>query len=231
MRERLTYRLYAVAWGLVRRLPERVAYRLFDLVADLVWRSRRGPVLRLEANLRRARPDTSYDELRALSRAGAALLPALLVRGVPAAGLEQGPRGRDRPGRERALPARRPGRRAGGGRGPDAHGQLGPRRRVGLAHRGARGHGGRAAASRAALRPLPRLPRGARDGDPAADRGRRRPPRHAVPAAARRPARAAARRPRPAGQRHPRRPARASPPGCRPARRCSPCAPGRRCTR
>ena len=70
MRERLTYRLYAVAWGLVRRLPERVAYRLFDVLADLVWRTRRGPVPRLEANLRRARPDTSYDELRALSRAG-----------------------------------------------------------------------------------------------------------------------------------------------------------------
>jgi lauroyl/myristoyl acyltransferase len=70
VRERLTYRLYAVAWGVVRRLPERVAYRLFDLIADLVWRSRRGPVPRLEANLRRARPGTSYDELRTLSRAG-----------------------------------------------------------------------------------------------------------------------------------------------------------------
>lgn len=70
MRERLTYGLYAGAWGLVRRLPERVAYRLFDAVADLVWRSRRGPVLRLEANLRRARPDASSEQLRALSRAG-----------------------------------------------------------------------------------------------------------------------------------------------------------------
>jgi phosphatidylinositol dimannoside acyltransferase len=70
VRERLTYRLYAVAWGVVRRLPERVAYQLFDLIADLVWRSRRGPVPRLEANLRRARPGTSYDELRTLSRAG-----------------------------------------------------------------------------------------------------------------------------------------------------------------
>jgi lauroyl/myristoyl acyltransferase len=70
VRERLTYLLYTVAWGLVRRLPEPAAYRLFDVVADLVWRTRRGPVLRLEANLRRARPDASYDELRALSRAG-----------------------------------------------------------------------------------------------------------------------------------------------------------------
>jgi KDO2-lipid IV(A) lauroyltransferase len=70
VRERLTYGLYAVAWGVVRRLPERAAYRLFGVIADLVWRSRRGPVLRLEANLRRARPDASYAELLALSRAG-----------------------------------------------------------------------------------------------------------------------------------------------------------------
>jgi len=70
VREQLTYRLYAGAWALVRRLPEPVAYRLFDLVADLAWR-RRGPsVRRLEANLRRARPGVDADGLRALSRAG-----------------------------------------------------------------------------------------------------------------------------------------------------------------
>ena len=70
MREQLTYRLYAGAWALVRRLPEPVAYRLFDLVADLAWR-RRGPsVRRLEANLRRARPGVDAAGLRALSRAG-----------------------------------------------------------------------------------------------------------------------------------------------------------------
>jgi lauroyl/myristoyl acyltransferase len=68
--DELTYRLYAGAWAVVRRLPERVAYRLFDLVADLAWR-RRGPsVRRLEANLRRARPGADEAELRALSRAG-----------------------------------------------------------------------------------------------------------------------------------------------------------------
>jgi lauroyl/myristoyl acyltransferase len=70
VRERLTYRLYAGAWGLVRRLPESTAYRLFDLVADVVWRSRAGAVVRLEANLRRARPSAGPAELRALSRAG-----------------------------------------------------------------------------------------------------------------------------------------------------------------
>jgi lauroyl/myristoyl acyltransferase len=66
----VTYWLYAGAWAVVRRLPELVAHRLFDLVADLVWWRRVGPVRRLEANLRRARPDAGPAELRALSRAG-----------------------------------------------------------------------------------------------------------------------------------------------------------------
>lgn len=68
MREWLEYHTFAVGWAVVRRLPDPVAYRLFRTVADLAWR-RRGPsVGRLEANLRRARPQLSYDELRALSR-------------------------------------------------------------------------------------------------------------------------------------------------------------------
>lgn len=66
----MTYWLYAGAWALVRRLPERVAYRLFDLVADLAWWRRPVAVCRLEANLRRARPAANTAELRALSRAG-----------------------------------------------------------------------------------------------------------------------------------------------------------------
>lgn len=70
MREQLTYRLYAGAWGVVRRLPERSAYGLFRLVADLAWRLRGGSVRRLEANLRRARPDLAEAGLRALSREG-----------------------------------------------------------------------------------------------------------------------------------------------------------------
>jgi KDO2-lipid IV(A) lauroyltransferase len=54
----------------VRRLPEPVAYAVFRVGADLAWR-RRGPRVRqLERNLRRARPDASTAEMRALSRAG-----------------------------------------------------------------------------------------------------------------------------------------------------------------
>jgi len=70
VREVLTYRLYAGAWGLVRRLPEPVAYRLFDLVADVMWRRRGWSVVRLSANLRRARPEATDEELRELTRAG-----------------------------------------------------------------------------------------------------------------------------------------------------------------
>ncbi len=70
MREQLTYRLYAAVWGLVRRLPERVAYSAFDLVADLAWRLRGPSVRRLESNLRRARPELDEAGVRVLSRAG-----------------------------------------------------------------------------------------------------------------------------------------------------------------
>jgi len=64
------YWLYAAAWAVVRRLPERLAYRLFEVLADMVWRQRGPAVVRLENNLRRARPDATPTELRALARAG-----------------------------------------------------------------------------------------------------------------------------------------------------------------
>lgn len=70
MRAALTYWLYAGAWTVVRRLPERVAYALFDLVADMAWRRRGRSVVQLERNLRRARPEADAAGLRALTRAG-----------------------------------------------------------------------------------------------------------------------------------------------------------------
>jgi lauroyl/myristoyl acyltransferase len=61
---------YLAGWRLVRLLPETVAYALFDLIADVVWwRDGRG-VRRLRANLARAVPGASEEELRRLSRAG-----------------------------------------------------------------------------------------------------------------------------------------------------------------
>jgi phosphatidylinositol dimannoside acyltransferase len=69
--DRLTYYAYAAGWGLVRRLPERAAYQLFDRLADAAWR-RQGPsVRRLEANLARVLgPAAGPAKVRALSRAG-----------------------------------------------------------------------------------------------------------------------------------------------------------------
>jgi len=65
----LTVRAYFAGWAVVRRLPERAAYRLFDRIADAAWR-RRGPSVRqLEANLARVRPEADEAGLRTLSRA------------------------------------------------------------------------------------------------------------------------------------------------------------------
>ena len=55
---RLTYRLYAGGWALVRRLPERPAYGLFDLIADLVVAAPgRGGDAGWRPTCARARPD------------------------------------------------------------------------------------------------------------------------------------------------------------------------------
>jgi lauroyl/myristoyl acyltransferase len=61
---------YAAGWALVKRLPEPLAVRLFDRIADAVWRRRGKSVLRLESNLRRVRPEASDAELAELTRAG-----------------------------------------------------------------------------------------------------------------------------------------------------------------
>ncbi|XVU28463.1 phosphatidylinositol mannoside acyltransferase [Actinoplanes sp. CA-054009] len=62
---------YRTAWSSMSALPERTAYRLFDLIADRLWK-RRGPeVRRLEANLLRVLgKDTPADSLAAMSRRG-----------------------------------------------------------------------------------------------------------------------------------------------------------------
>ncbi len=70
MIERGVYLAYAAGWRLVRLLPEAVAYRAFDLVADLAWRLRGKGVQRLQANLSRACPGLDDDGLRALARDG-----------------------------------------------------------------------------------------------------------------------------------------------------------------
>ncbi|MEO7745137.1 MAG: phosphatidylinositol mannoside acyltransferase [Actinomycetota bacterium] len=69
-RERAALEVYRLGWALVRRLPERPAYLLFDVVADVAWWRAGTGVRRLEANLRRVRPQLDDGGLRALSRQG-----------------------------------------------------------------------------------------------------------------------------------------------------------------
>ncbi|GGN17032.1 phosphatidylinositol mannoside acyltransferase [Streptomyces fuscichromogenes] len=68
--DRLTDALYGLGWSTVRKLPEPVAVRLGDSVADLAWRQRGKGVQRLESNYARVLPDAGPERLRELSRAG-----------------------------------------------------------------------------------------------------------------------------------------------------------------
>ncbi|GGO82454.1 phosphatidylinositol mannoside acyltransferase [Wenjunlia tyrosinilytica] len=70
MKQHLTDSAYALGWGLVKRLPERAAQRLFERIADQAWKKRGKGVLRLEANLSRVVPDAGPERLAELSRAG-----------------------------------------------------------------------------------------------------------------------------------------------------------------
>jgi KDO2-lipid IV(A) lauroyltransferase len=59
---------FGLAWSATRYVPERPAGRVFETIADQVWRQRGAGVVRLEANLRRAAPDADDDAVRQLSR-------------------------------------------------------------------------------------------------------------------------------------------------------------------
>lgn len=60
---------YGAAWSAVKLLPERAAYKLFDLIADRLWARRTGQVRQLEKNLLRVLgKDTPEAELRATSK-------------------------------------------------------------------------------------------------------------------------------------------------------------------
>ena len=62
---------YGAAWTVVKMLPERTAYALFDKIADRLWAKRGKGVRQLEANLRRVLgPDVSEAVLRETSRKG-----------------------------------------------------------------------------------------------------------------------------------------------------------------
>ncbi|MFK0152944.1 phosphatidylinositol mannoside acyltransferase [Streptomyces sp. NPDC090493] len=68
--DRVTDGLYGVGWSTVKKLPEPVAVRLGNAIADLAWKQRGKGVQRLESNYARVRPDAGPERLRELSRAG-----------------------------------------------------------------------------------------------------------------------------------------------------------------
>jgi lauroyl/myristoyl acyltransferase len=68
--ERATLEAYRTGWSVVRRMPAPVAYRTFDLIADLCWRRGGKGVERMRSNYATVRPELTPAELDALVRAG-----------------------------------------------------------------------------------------------------------------------------------------------------------------
>ncbi|MGH6657801.1 MAG: phosphatidylinositol mannoside acyltransferase [Actinocrinis sp.] len=67
----VTYRLYVLGWGVIKRLPERTAYRLFERIADRAWAKRGKGVTQLERNLARVLgPDATPERVREVSKQG-----------------------------------------------------------------------------------------------------------------------------------------------------------------
>jgi phosphatidylinositol dimannoside acyltransferase len=67
-RDRVADLAFRSAWAATRWTPEAASGRGFREVADAVWRRRGAGVAQLEANLRRAAPAASSEQLRELSR-------------------------------------------------------------------------------------------------------------------------------------------------------------------
>lgn len=70
LRDRLTVLAFLLAWRVLRALPARLAYRLFDLAADLTTARRGESVRRLRANYARVRPDLTEAQLDDLTAKG-----------------------------------------------------------------------------------------------------------------------------------------------------------------
>ena len=68
--DRATLAGYRAGWFLVRRMPGRLAYRSFDLIADVAWRRGGKGVERMRSNYATVRPELNHAELDAVVRAG-----------------------------------------------------------------------------------------------------------------------------------------------------------------
>lgn len=69
-RSRLTIAGWQLGWRAVRRLPERAAYRAFEVIADAQTRANGKGVQRLRANYAKVRPELTPEQLEQLVRAG-----------------------------------------------------------------------------------------------------------------------------------------------------------------
>lgn len=70
IQDEVTYWAYATGWRIVRALPEKQAYGLFNRFADQAWRRRGKGVVQLEKNLRRVLPDATQAQIREVSHEG-----------------------------------------------------------------------------------------------------------------------------------------------------------------
>jgi lauroyl/myristoyl acyltransferase len=70
MRERVWLWMFSLGWRLVRALPERAAYLVFSLIAQIAWLRQGRGVRQLEANLARVVPEATAFKLKSLSRKG-----------------------------------------------------------------------------------------------------------------------------------------------------------------
>jgi lauroyl/myristoyl acyltransferase len=70
VREKFSLWTFALGWRVVRALPERAAYLVFSLVAQIAWLRQGRGVRQLEANLARIVPDASPYRLKSLTRKG-----------------------------------------------------------------------------------------------------------------------------------------------------------------
>ena len=66
--DRMTAATYFTGWWIVRTLPEKSAYKLFDLIADFVYRRNGKSVKRLRSNLARTQPKLNPAELDSLTQ-------------------------------------------------------------------------------------------------------------------------------------------------------------------
>ena len=64
------YSLYLAAWKLIGLLPERLAYKLANFVADQIYRKNGKGIQRLRSNYQRVKPGYSKEELDKLTKLG-----------------------------------------------------------------------------------------------------------------------------------------------------------------